>query len=75
MPIDIVETSSFDSEFIVLCIIVDLSDALNYKLCILRIPISDPANVYCDNSIVITRSIMQLLIAKSGSQLLLAQLV
>ncbi len=51
-----VDSSTFGSEFIVLCICVEMIEALRYKLCILGIPIEEPANVFCDNKSVVTNS-------------------
>ena len=51
-----VETSSFGSEFVTLCIAVELIEALRYKLQMFGIPIKGPTNVYCDNNSVVTNT-------------------
>jgi len=48
-----VESSTFGSEFIALRIATDLLVSLRYKLRMFGIPISGPANVYCDNQSVV----------------------
>ncbi len=47
-----VETSTFGSKFIALRIVVELIDALWYKLRIFGIPLEGPTNVFCDNETV-----------------------
>ena len=51
-----VETSTFGSEFIALCIATELTEALRYKLQMFGIAISGPARVLCDNKSVIDSS-------------------
>ena len=47
-----VETSTFGSEFVAMCIAVELIESLWYKLRMFGIPIDGPMNVYCDNEVV-----------------------
>jgi hypothetical protein len=51
-----VETSSFGSEFVTLCIAVELIEALRYKLRMFGIPIEGQTNVYCDINSVVTNT-------------------
>jgi hypothetical protein len=51
-----VETSTFGSEFIALCIAVELIESLRYKLRMFGIPIDGPTYVYCDNASVVTNA-------------------
>jgi len=48
-----VETSTFGSEFVSLCIVTEQIKALRYKLRMFGIPIDGPANVFCDNEGVV----------------------
>ena len=48
-----VESSSFGSEFVALRIAKDLLVALRYKLRMFGVPITGPANVFCDNNGVV----------------------
>lgn len=47
-----VETSTFGSEFTAMKQAIELLKALRYKLRMFGVPISGPANVYCDNEAV-----------------------
>jgi len=51
-----VETSTFGSEFVALRIAVELVEALRYKLRMMGIPLDGPANLFGDNSSVITNA-------------------
>ena len=46
------ETSTFGSEFTALKNAIELVEALQYKLCIFRVPIEGVTNVFCDNESV-----------------------
>jgi hypothetical protein len=48
-----VETSTFGSEFVAARIAVELIESLRYKLRMFGIPISGPANLFCDNNGVV----------------------
>ena len=52
-----VETSTFGSEFIAMCIMVERIESLWYKLQMFGIPIDRPTNVYCDNEVVTKNAI------------------
>lgn len=45
-----VETSTFGSEFIATCIVVELIESICYELRMFNILINGPANVFCDNN-------------------------
>jgi hypothetical protein len=47
------ETSTFGSEFVAMKIAVEQIESLQYKLRMFGIPISGPANVFCDNDGVV----------------------
>ena len=49
---NIMETSTFGSEFIAMRMAVDHIEALCYKLHMLGIPVEGPMNVFCDNEAV-----------------------
>ena len=49
---DIVETSTFGSEFTAFKNTVELGEALRYKLRMFGVPIEGPTNVFCDNESV-----------------------
>jgi hypothetical protein len=51
-----VETSTFGSKFMAMQILVEMLEALRYKLRMLGVPIDGPANVFCDNKSVVTNS-------------------
>lgn len=51
-----VESSMFGSEFVALRILVEMLEALRYKLRMFGIPIDGPTNVFCDNKSVVTNS-------------------
>jgi hypothetical protein len=51
-----VESSTFGSEFIAMHIMVEMLEAMSYKLCTFGIPIDGPANVFCDNKSVMTNT-------------------
>ena len=51
-----VETSTFGSEFTALQIAVEMLESLRYKLHMFGIPLEGPANVFCDNSSVVTNA-------------------
>ncbi|GFH49008.1 pol protein [Chaetoceros tenuissimus] len=51
-----VETSSFGSEFVALCIAVEMVEALRYKLRCFGVPIDGPTEVLCDNRSGVTNS-------------------
>ena len=46
---NLVQTSTFGSDFTAMKIIVEITQALRYKLTIFGVPINGPPNVYCDN--------------------------
>ena len=50
------ETSTFGSEFVALCIAIEMNDALRIKLCMLGIPLDGPTNGFCDNKSVVKNS-------------------
>jgi len=54
---NMVETSTFGSEFVALRIAVELIESLRYKLRMFGIPIDGPTNVYCDNEAVTKNTI------------------
>ena len=51
-----VETSTFGSEFLALCIATGLIEALIYNLQMFVIPIYGPARMFCDNKSVVVSS-------------------
>jgi hypothetical protein len=51
-----IESSTFGSEFIAMRIMVEMLEALRYKLRMFGIPIDGPANVFCDNKSVVMSS-------------------
>jgi hypothetical protein len=51
-----VEASTFGSEFIAMRILVEMLEALRYKLRMMGIPIDGPANTFCDNKSVVMNS-------------------
>ena len=51
-----VEMSSFGSECITLKNAVEMIEAQCYKLCMVGIPITGPANIYCDNNSVVNNT-------------------
>jgi hypothetical protein len=51
-----VESSTFGSEFVALRILVEMLEALCYKLRMFGIPIDGPTNAFCDNKSVVTNS-------------------
>jgi hypothetical protein len=51
-----VESSTFASEFIAMCIMVEMLEAMRYKLRMFGIPIDGPANVFCVNTSVMTNT-------------------
>jgi hypothetical protein len=48
-----VETSTFGSEFVAMKISVELIESLCYKLQMFGMPIEGPADVFCDNQVVV----------------------
>ena len=54
-----VESSSFGSEFVVLRISAEMIKTLRYKLRTFGVNLEGPAEVYCDNKLVVTNSIVQ----------------
>ena len=50
---NIVESSTFGSEFVAMQIAKDMAIALRYKLRMFGIPIDGPADVFCDNQGVV----------------------
>ena len=48
-----VESSTFSSEMVALRIAKEMVQALQYKLRMFGVPISGPANMYCDNELVV----------------------
>jgi len=48
-----VETSTFESEFVVARIAVELIESLRYKLRMFGVPLTGPANMFCDNNGVV----------------------
>jgi hypothetical protein len=59
-----VETSTFGSEFVAMQILVEMLEALRYKLHMLGVPIDRPANVFCDNKLVVINSTIPTLTLK-----------
>ena len=53
-----VETSTFGSEFIAAKMVTEMIQALQYKLCMMGIPIDGPTNMFCDNKAVVRNSTM-----------------
>jgi len=51
-----VETSTFSSEFIAMRIMVEMLEAMRYKLHMFGIPIDGPTNVFCNNKSVMTNA-------------------
>ena len=51
-----VESSTFGSEFVALCIATDLLVSLRYKLQMFGVPLCGPANVFCDNQSVVSNT-------------------
>ena len=51
-----VEASTFGSEFVAMRTAVDLVEALQYKLCMLGIPLDEPITIPCDNEAVVRNS-------------------
>ena len=49
---NMVETSTFGSEITAMKKVVELIEALRYKLRIFNVPIEGPTNIYCDNEAV-----------------------
>jgi hypothetical protein len=49
-----VESSTFGSEFVAMQIMVEILEAICYKLRMLGIPIDGPSNVFCDNKVFVT---------------------
>jgi hypothetical protein len=49
-----VETSSFGSEFVALCIAMEMIEVLWYKLQMFGVPIDGSTDVFCDNKSVVT---------------------
>ena len=47
-----VETSTFGIEFIAMKTAVEQIEALTYKLCMFRVPLEGPTNIFCDNESV-----------------------
>jgi hypothetical protein len=54
---NIVETSTFGSEFVAMRIAVDLIEALRYKLRMFGVPIEGPTNVFCNSEAVTKNAI------------------
>jgi hypothetical protein len=46
-----IETSTFGSEFVSLQIVVEMNEALRYKLRMMGIPILGPTNGFCDTKV------------------------
>ena len=53
-----VETSTFGSEFIAAKTATEMIQALQYKLCMMGIPIDGPTNMFCDNEAVVRNATM-----------------
>ena len=53
-----VEMSTFGSEFIAAKTATEMIQALQYKLCMMGIPIDGPTNMFCDNKAVVRNSTM-----------------
>ena len=51
-----VETSTFGSEFVAMCVATEMIEGLRYKLRMFGIPIDGPTDVLCDNQSVVTNS-------------------
>ena len=47
-----IETSTFGSEFVALCIATELVQGLCYKLRMMGVPLDGPTSMYCDNEYV-----------------------
>ena len=47
------ESLTFGSEFVALCIAIEMNEALRIKLHMLGIPIDSPTNGFCDNESVV----------------------
>ena len=52
-----IETSIFGSEFVAMRIVVELIEALRYKLYMFGVPIEGSTNVFCDNEAVTKNAI------------------
>jgi hypothetical protein len=50
------ETSTFNSEFVAMRIMVEMLEALRYKLRMLGVPIDGPSNIFCDDKLVVANS-------------------
>ena len=50
------ESSSFGSKLVALWIVVEMIEALHYKLHSFRVPLDPAANIFCDNQSVVTNS-------------------
>jgi len=65
-----VESSTFGSEFVALCIATDLIVALRYKLRMFGIPLLGPASILCDNQgIVNNTSVPESMLSKKHNQI------
>ena len=53
-----VETSTCGSEYIAVNTATEMIQALQYKLCMMGIPIDGPTNMFCDNKAVVRNSTM-----------------
>ena len=51
-----VEASIFGSEFVAFRVGCEMNDGLQYKLCMMGVPVKGPTNVYCDNQAVVSNS-------------------
>ena len=51
-----VDTSTFGSEFVAICIAVELVEGLCYKLRMMGVPIDGPTSLFCDNEAVVTNT-------------------
>ena len=51
-----VKTSSFGSEFTAMNNAVELTEGLQYKLCMFGVPLEGPTNIFCDNEAVYKNS-------------------
>jgi hypothetical protein len=53
---NMVETSTFGTEFCALKTAIDMIEGLRYKLRMMGIPVNGPTSVFCDNESVVKNS-------------------
>jgi len=67
---NMVESSTFGSEFIALCIATNLIVALRYKLRMFGVPLLGPANVLCNNQGVVNNTTLpEFMLTKKHNQI------